>query len=153
MATEGARALDALRRPVDGASLAAFRVLFGLLMAAAMIRFAAKGWIRELYLDPTYHFSYWGMDWIRPPGTWGTYALFAGIGISALGIAAGRRARLWAALFVSLFTYVELIDQTTYLETAPADALDRMLFIEAERMANGLYHSDDVESERTVDES
>ena len=25
-----------------------------------------------------------------------------------------------------------------------------MLFIEAERMANGLYHPDDVESERTV---
>ncbi len=42
------------------------------------------------------------------------------------------------------------IDQTTYLETATRDALDRMLFIEAERMANGLYHPDDVDSERTV---
>ena len=42
------------------------------------------------------------------------------------------------------------IDQTTYLETATSDALDRMLFIEAERMANGLYHPDDCESERTV---
>jgi len=42
------------------------------------------------------------------------------------------------------------IDQTTYLETATRDALDRMLFIESERMANGLYHPDDCESERTV---
>jgi zinc protease len=42
------------------------------------------------------------------------------------------------------------IDQTTYLETAITSALDRMLFIEAERMANGLYHPDDCESERTV---
>jgi zinc protease len=42
------------------------------------------------------------------------------------------------------------IDQTTYLETATADALDRMLFIEAERMVNGLYDPDDCESERTV---
>jgi zinc protease len=42
------------------------------------------------------------------------------------------------------------IDQTTYLETATRDALDRMLFIEAERMANGLYDPDDCESERTV---
>ena len=42
------------------------------------------------------------------------------------------------------------IDQTTYLETASRDALDRMLFIEAERMANCLYHPDDCESERTV---
>ncbi len=42
------------------------------------------------------------------------------------------------------------IDQTTFLETATADALDRMLFIEAERMASCLYHPDDCESERTV---
>ncbi|HEX7137892.1 MAG TPA: pitrilysin family protein [Vicinamibacterales bacterium] len=42
------------------------------------------------------------------------------------------------------------IDQTTYFETATKDALDRMLFIEAERMANCLYHPDDCESERTV---
>ncbi len=42
------------------------------------------------------------------------------------------------------------IDQTTYLETATADALDRMLFIEAERMASCLYEPADCESERTV---
>jgi zinc protease len=42
------------------------------------------------------------------------------------------------------------IDQTTYLETAPRAALDQMLFIEAERMANGLYDPADCESERTV---
>ena len=42
------------------------------------------------------------------------------------------------------------IDQTTYLETASRDALDKMLFIEAERMANCLYDPEDCESERTV---
>jgi zinc protease len=42
------------------------------------------------------------------------------------------------------------IDQTTYLETATSDALDRMLFIESERMANCLYDAEDCESERTV---
>jgi zinc protease len=42
------------------------------------------------------------------------------------------------------------IDQTTYLETATTDALDRMLFIESERMANCLYHPDDCEAERTI---
>jgi zinc protease len=42
------------------------------------------------------------------------------------------------------------IDQTTYMETASRDALERMLFIESERMANCLYHPDDCESERTV---
>jgi zinc protease len=42
------------------------------------------------------------------------------------------------------------IDQTTYLETATTDALDRMLFIEAERMDACLYDPADCESERTV---
>ncbi len=42
------------------------------------------------------------------------------------------------------------IDQTTYVETAGRDALDQLLFIEAERMANGLYEPEDCESERTV---
>ena len=42
------------------------------------------------------------------------------------------------------------IDQTTYLETAGRAALDRLLFIEAERMAYGLYEPAECESERTV---
>src|SRR5687768_11427604 len=42
------------------------------------------------------------------------------------------------------------IDQTTYTETATRDALDRMLFIESERMASCLYDPEDCESERTV---
>jgi zinc protease len=42
------------------------------------------------------------------------------------------------------------LDQTTYLETAGRAALDQMLFIEAERMANGLFEPADCESERTV---
>jgi zinc protease len=42
------------------------------------------------------------------------------------------------------------IDQTTYLETAGRGALDRLLFIEAERMAHGLYDPMECEAERTV---
>jgi zinc protease len=42
------------------------------------------------------------------------------------------------------------IDQTTYVETAGRAALDQMLFIEAERMASGLYDPAECESERTV---
>ena len=42
------------------------------------------------------------------------------------------------------------IDQTTYMETASTAGLDRMLFIESERMANCIYAPEDCESERTV---
>jgi zinc protease len=42
------------------------------------------------------------------------------------------------------------IDQTTYMETVGRAALDQMLFLEAERMAHGLYEPAECESERTV---
>lgn len=42
------------------------------------------------------------------------------------------------------------IDQTTYFETVARDALDEMLFLEAERMASCTYDPEEVESERTV---
>jgi zinc protease len=42
------------------------------------------------------------------------------------------------------------IDQTTYFETASRDALDQMLFIEAERMNGSLFDASECESERTV---
>jgi zinc protease len=42
------------------------------------------------------------------------------------------------------------VDQTTYLETAGREALDRLLFVEAERMTSGLYDPAECESERTV---
>jgi zinc protease len=42
------------------------------------------------------------------------------------------------------------VDHTTYLATATSDALERMLFLEAERMADCLYEPDECEAERTV---
>jgi zinc protease len=42
------------------------------------------------------------------------------------------------------------IDQTTYVETAGRAALEQMLFLEAERMSNGLFDPAECESERTV---
>jgi zinc protease len=42
------------------------------------------------------------------------------------------------------------IDQTAYLETAAREALDELLFLEAERMTGGLYEPEACEAERTV---
>jgi zinc protease len=42
------------------------------------------------------------------------------------------------------------IDETTYVETAGRAALDRMLFIESERMSSSLFQPEDCEAERTV---
>src|SRR6266496_1464652 len=101
--------------PVDIASLAAFRILFGLLMAAAMVRFLAKGWVGEFYVAPVFHFPYPGFEWIRPwPGAL-MHAHFIALALLAVGVALGSFYRICITLFFLGFTYVELLDQTTYL--------------------------------------
>jgi hypothetical protein len=95
--------------------LAAFRVLFGVLMAAAMVRFMAKGWVQQCYIEPSFYFAYPGLEWIRPwPGAL-MHAHFVLLVLLALGVAFGFFYRVCITLFFLGFTYVELIDQTTYL--------------------------------------
>ncbi|AKF08023.1 HTTM domain-containing protein [Sandaracinus amylolyticus] len=104
-----------LERPVDGASLAMFRIAFGVVMLIAIVRFAAMGWIDELYVRPTFHFAFWGFEWVRPwPGI-GMHVHFAALGVLAAMIALGVRARVAALLFTIGFAYVELCDATYYL--------------------------------------
>jgi len=96
-------------------SLAVFRILFGLLMTAAMLRFMANGWVDELFLQPKYHFPYPSFEWIRPwPGDWMHWHV-AATAACAFGIALGFHYRVCCVLFFLGFTYLELIDRTTYL--------------------------------------
>ena len=96
-------------------SLAAFRILFGLLMMAAMLRFMANGWVDELFLRPQFHFPYPGFEWIRPwPGAWLHWHV-ATTAACALGVAIGYHYRICSVLFFLGFTWLELIDRTIYL--------------------------------------
>lgn len=104
-----------LCEPCDAASLHAFRILFGLVMAAGMVRLLAKGWVGALYVSPAFHFPYAGLGWVRPwPGV-GMYVHVAVLAAAALGLALGVRARLCAAVFLVGFVYLELLDRALYL--------------------------------------
>ena len=96
------------------APLAAFRILFGFLMLLSILRFWYYGWIEKLYILPKFHFHYYGFEWVTVPGNW-TYLLFAICGISAFLFAIGYQYRLTIITFFLSFTYIELMDKTTYL--------------------------------------
>jgi vitamin K-dependent gamma-carboxylase len=101
--------------PVDIASLACFRIAFGLVMVWEVYRYASKGWIASYYINPDFHFTYYGFGWVKPwPGP-GMYLHFAVLGLSAAGITLGLFYRWSAALFFLAFTYVFLLDQARYL--------------------------------------
>ncbi|RNC89502.1 MAG: HTTM domain-containing protein [Allomuricauda sp.] len=103
-----------LSKKVEAAPLAVFRIFFGLMMVWSIIRFWYHGWIESLYLEPKFHFSYYGFEWVQPLGNW-TYLLFIICGIAAFCVAIGYKYKVAIITFFLSFTYIELMDKTTYL--------------------------------------
>jgi hypothetical protein len=104
-----------LRGRTGIAPLVVLRIAFGVLMATGMLRFRLNGWIDALYVKPSFFFSYYGFEWVRPLGAAGMHAVFAVLLGCAVCIALGLLYRVASVLFFVLFTYVELIDRTNYL--------------------------------------
>lgn len=109
------RLLCWLTEPRDIAALAAYRMLIGGLMCFGALRFMSSGWIERLYVEPTFHFKYWGFEWVQVPEQTGLYLLYSGIALAAFMVAIGAFYRVAIIAFWCLFTYAELMDITTYL--------------------------------------
>ncbi|WP_159283392.1 HTTM domain-containing protein [Tenacibaculum maritimum] len=103
-----------LEKTTEAASLAVFRIFFGIMMFASMLRFWYHGWIESLYINPKFHFSYFGFEWVKPLGSY-TYLLFIICALAALLVTIGYKYRAAIVIFFLSFTYIELMDKTTYL--------------------------------------
>lgn len=104
-----------LKKEVSIAPLIIFRIAFGLLMFVSISRFIAKGWVQTMYVMPKMHFPYYGFEWVKVLPAEGMYLVFALLLVSSLGILLGAFYRISTIVFFILFTYVELIDKTNYL--------------------------------------
>ncbi|TXK72876.1 HTTM domain-containing protein [Mesonia sp. K4-1] len=102
------------KKNTDAAPLAVFRIFFGLMMSLSIVRFWANGWIDKLYVQPKFFFSYYGFEWVKPLGIY-TYFIFLIALISAIAIMIGYRYKWSILIFFLSFTYIELMDKTTYL--------------------------------------
>ncbi len=103
-----------LLAPVDGASLVGLRIGFGLLMVLWGIDYLVSGRVRDLYLNPKFHFTYYLFDFVRPwPGD-GMYAHFLALCLLAACICFGFLYRATTVLFALGFTYFFLLERTNY---------------------------------------
>ena len=83
-------------------------------MCLSIIRIWYNGWIERLYIAPKFFFSFYGFEWVKPFGSL-TYLLFVFCGLSAFLVAIGYKYRISIISFFLSFTYIELMDKTTYL--------------------------------------
>ena len=103
------------KNPVSIFPLIVFRISFGLILFISTLRFILKGWVTDLYIKPTYFFTYYGFDWISPVSNNFIYVVFFLLLVCSLMITLGLFYRYSSLLFFILFTYIELIDKTNYL--------------------------------------
>jgi len=99
---------------IEPYQLSFYRIGFGLLVMFSLIRFSSNGWIESLYINPSFHFSYFGFSWVKPIGVY-TYLIFLICFTAALFVTIGYRYRSSIIILFLSFTYIELMDKTTYL--------------------------------------
>ncbi len=122
MSADPTRQLSRLERlkaaataPIDPASLVAFRVVVGILTLIGAMRFLLNGWVERFFVKPTFFFKFWGFEWVEilPPA--GMTAVFVAIVVLSALVITGHLYRLAVVALFVLFTYVELLDVTNYL--------------------------------------
>ncbi len=102
------------KKYTSAAPLAVFRIAFGILIFWSTVRFWTNGWIDTLYIKPKYFFPFHGFEFVSPSVGY-IYIIFGICALSSLLVALGLFYRIAIiSLFLS-FTYIELIDKTTYL--------------------------------------
>ena len=110
-----ARAQAALFAPRDIAALAVFRMMFGVMMAYSLIRFAANGWIELVLVEPTFFFKYKAFPWTVVWEPAGLYLHFTVAALAAVMVALGLWYRFAIIVFWFGFAYLQLLDVTLYL--------------------------------------
>ncbi len=101
--------------PVDGASLAFFRIAFGLLLLWEAVAFLLFDWVGEYWSGPAFHFTFHGFGWVKPlPGVGTTLEVLA-LGLAAALLALGLRTRASALAFSLGFAHLFLIEKARYL--------------------------------------
>jgi hypothetical protein len=104
-----------LFEPVDISSLVFFRVAFGAITLWEVTRYLRLDWVRQIWIEPSFHFGYPFFEWVKPwPGN-GLIIHFYALGALALMIMLGAFYRVATALFFLGFTYVFLLEQSQYL--------------------------------------
>jgi len=107
--------LQSLFKPIDIKPLVVFRIIFGVIMLWEVFRYWTKGWISKYFIDPTFHFKYYGFEWVTPWAGSGMYIHFFILGVLAVFITIGLFYRISAVLFFLGFTYWYLLSQALYL--------------------------------------
>lgn len=108
--------MNFLFRPIDIASLAFFRICFGILaFADIMGQLTYYHWYKSAFQPDAFHFRYYGFDWVRPFPEPLMSLFLISLLVAAILVALGRYYKQMALYFAFGFTYMFLVEKGHYL--------------------------------------
>jgi len=103
-----------LFKQIDNSALIVFRICFGLLIIAESFGAILTGWVKRVFIDPKFTFSFIGFEWLQPlPGN-GMYIYFIVMGLLGIGVLLGYRYRLSILGFALMWAGVYLMQKSAY---------------------------------------
>ena len=106
--------LNQFFEPVDNSPLVLFRGMFGLLIALEAGGAIATGWVRRVFVEPTFTFNFIGFDWLQPLVGETMYILYAAMAVLGLMVMLGYHYRFAVISFGLLWTISYLLQKTSY---------------------------------------
>ncbi|MEM7260912.1 MAG: HTTM domain-containing protein [Planctomycetota bacterium] len=109
-----ARFVQRCFEPIDNASLVAFRVVLAGCLLFEHVRFWGSGIWQQEFHDTVFHLKYYGFAWVEafPPA--GLNVVYLALAISCVMVLVGAFYRVGAVIMFSSWTYLFLLDATTY---------------------------------------
>ena len=101
-------------KSIDNSQLIVFRIFFGFLLACECFGAIATGWVRKVFIEPQFTFSFIGFEWLQPVKGNGMYFYFIIMGILGIFIMLGYRYVFAMFSFTLLWTGVYLMQKSSY---------------------------------------
>jgi vitamin K-dependent gamma-carboxylase len=101
-------------QPVDNSSLILFRILFGLLIFIECAGAIFTGWVKDVFIDPEFTFTFIDFSWLQPlPGN-GMYVYYGLMALAGLMVMLGFFYRIGIISFFILWTTTYLMQKSFY---------------------------------------
>jgi vitamin K-dependent gamma-carboxylase len=112
MKTQGRFAF--LFRRVDNSQLVAFRILFGLILAAEGFGAILTGWVGVAFVEPEFTFKIPGFEWLEPLPGQGMYWIYGLLGVLGLCVMLGLFFRAAISSYLALWCWAYVTQTASY---------------------------------------
>ncbi len=103
-----------LFKHIDNSALIVFRIVFGLLCFLESVGAIFTGWVKRVFIDSQFTFSFIGFEWLQPlPDNW-MYLYYIIMGMFALCIMLGYKYRVGILGFTMMWAATYLMQKSSY---------------------------------------